>query len=401
MRLCDHCSMWRRPTSIKLMDLFGFRIGVDRSWFLILFLMIFLLSGEFRQALHSSDGVAYLTTVVTVLVLFGSLIVHELGHALVARREGISVRRIDLFLFGGLTEMSRDAATPAEDFKIAAAGPLATFGFVLLCLGVDLAIVGPHRLIHAAELDSSVKITPVLLSLSWLLFWNILLLLFNLVPAFPLDGGRMTRAIVWRLTGEKSRGTRTAARLGQGFGLLVAGIGVWLLLVYRSFTGLWLIAIAFLLYQSAKAAIVQTAISARIEGVRVSDIMDRQPVAIPSRTAVAQALDEFFLRYGWSWFPVVDDGRRFLGIARQERLTAAQDRGEDWLTIEAVLEPEQDEGWQVNEDRPITEVLSSENLGRLGALMAVDADGVLRGVVTVEQVRRALQAAFGTPGRLA
>jgi predicted transcriptional regulator len=146
---------------------------------------------------------------------------------------------------------------------------------------------------------------------------------------------------------------------------------------------------------------VQTAISAQIEGVRVADIMDRQPVAIPSRTAVTQALDEFFLRYGWSWFPVIDDDYRFLGIARQERLAAAQDRGEDWLTVDAVLEPEQDGGWRINEDRPITEVISSENLGRLGALMAVDGDGVLRGVVTVEQVRRALQAAFGSPGRLA
>jgi Zn-dependent protease len=393
--------MWRRPQSIKLMDLFGFRIGVDRSWFLILFLMIFLLSGQFRQALHSSDGVAYLTTVITVLVLFGSLIVHELGHALVARREGIAVRRIDLFLFGGLTEMSRDAATPGEDFKIAAAGPLATFGFVLLCLAVDLAIVGPHRLVHAAELDGTVRITPVLLSLSWLLIWNVLLLLFNLVPAFPLDGGRMTRAIVWRITGEKQRGTVVAAKLGQGFGLLMAGLGVWLMLAYRSFTGLWLIAISFLLYQSARAAIVQTALSARIEGVRVADIMDRQPVAIPSRTAVGDALDQFFLRYGWSWFPVIDDVGRFVGIARQERVSAAQDRDEGWLTVEAVLEPEQDPGSSVREDRPITELLSSESLGRLGALMAVDGEGVLRGVVTVEQVRRALQAAFGTPGRLA
>src|SRR2546421_11865283 len=137
--------MLRRPTSIKLMELFGFRIGVDRSWFLILFLMIFWLSGDFRQALHSSDGVAYLTTVVTVLVLFGSLIIHELGHALAARREGIEVRRIDLFLFGGLTQMTRDAATPGEEFKIAAAGPLATLAFVLVCLAVDLALVGPHR----------------------------------------------------------------------------------------------------------------------------------------------------------------------------------------------------------------------------------------------------------------
>jgi Zn-dependent protease len=393
--------MWRRPTSIKLFDLFGFRIGVDRSWFLILFLMIFWLSPEFHQALHGSDGAAYLTTVITVLVLFGSLIVHELGHALVARRAGIGVRRIDLFLFGGLTEMSRDAATPGEDFKIAAAGPLATFGFVLVCLAVDLAIVGPHRLVHAAELDGTVRITPVILALSWLLFWNVLLLLFNLVPAFPLDGGRITRAVVWRFTGDKARGTRTAAKLGQGFAVIVAGLGVFLLLSYRSFTGLWLVAIAFLLYQSARAALVQTALNARIEGVRVADIMDRQPVAIPAQTAVAQALDEFFQRYGWSWFPVVDDQGRFVGIARQERLQAAQDRGEDWLNVESVLEPDDAAGWRVNQDRPLTELLASESLGRQGALMAVDGEGILRGVVTVEQVRRALQAAFGTPGRVA
>ena len=391
--------MWQRPQSIKLFDLFGFRIGVDRSWFLILFLMIFWLSPAFHQALHSSDVVAYMTTVITVLILFGSLIVHELGHALVARREGIAVKRIDLFLFGGLTEMSRDAATPGEDFKIAAAGPLAPFGFVLLCLAVDLALVGPHRLLHVAVLDGTVQITPVLLSLSWLLFWNILLLVFNLVPAFPLDGGRMTRAIVWRVTGEKQRGTRVAAKLGQGFALLLAGLGVFATLEsHNIFGGVWLIAIAFLLYQSARAALVQTALSARIEGVRVADIMDRQPVAIPSHTPVSQALDEFFLRYGWSWFPVVDDFGRFVGIAQQERLSDASDRGEGWLTVEAVLEPESDAGWRVREDRPITELLSSESLGRLGALMAVDGEGILRGVVTVEQLRRALQAAFGAPG---
>ena len=118
--------------------------------------------------------------------------------------------------------MSRDAASPGEDFKIAAAGPLATFGFVLLCLGVDLAIVGPHRLIHAAKLDTTVSITPVLLSLSWLLFWNVLLLVFNLVPAFPLDGGRIDpgdRVAVDRREvarhpggGEDGAGVRAAAR---------------------------------------------------------------------------------------------------------------------------------------------------------------------------------------------
>jgi Zn-dependent protease len=388
--------MVRRSGSIKLMDLFGIRVGVDGSWFLILFLMIFWLSPDFHQALHSSDGVAYLTTVVTVLVLFGSLIVHELGHALVARREGIEVRQIDLFLFGGMTQMTRDAATPGEDFRIAAAGPLATFCFVLVCLALDLAIVGPHRLIHAAKLDGSVRITPVLLSLSWLLFWNVLLLVFNLVPAFPLDGGRIARSIIWRLTGEKRRGTRTAAKLGQVFAVIVGGLGVWLMLAYVSFTGLWLILIAFLLGQSARGALLQTALTEQIEGVRVADIMDRQPVAIPAETPVSQALDEFFLRYGWPWFPVIDADGRLLGIARETRLQGAHDRGEGWLTVGAVLEPEDAGSCRVGEDRPITELLSSESLGRLGALMAVDGDGILRGVVTLGQVRRALQSSLGS-----
>jgi Zn-dependent protease len=388
--------MSSRRGSIKLVDLWGIRIGVDRSWFIILFLMIFWLSPSFRGALHSSDGVAYLTTVITVLVLFGSLIIHELGHALVARRQGIEVRRIDLFLFGGLTQMSRDASTPAEDFKVAAAGPAATALFVIVCLALDLAIVGPHRLWHAAQLDGTVTITPVLLSLSWLLFWNVLLLAFNLIPAFPLDGGRIARSIVWRVTGDKVRGTRVAAQLGQAFAVILAGVGVWLLLEFRSFSGLWLAAIAFLLYQSARGALMQTAINEQIEGVTVSDVMDAQPVAIPAETPVGQALDEYFLRYGWEWFPVIDESGHLLGIAKRERLQTTVDGGEGWLTVGAVLESENAGGWQIDESRPITEVLSSDSFGSLGAVMAVDGEGVLRGVVTVDRVRRALQSAFGS-----
>ncbi len=387
--------MFRRSTSIKLFDIFGFRIGVDASWFLVLFLMIIILSGPFRSTLHSSDTVAYVTTVVSVLLLFASLIVHELGHAFVARRQGITVKGIDLFMFGGLTQMSRDAATPAEDFKIAVAGPLGTVVVILVCLVADLVLVGPHRLAHAIVLDSDIHITPALLSLSWLLPLNILLLAFNLVPAFPLDGGRIARSLVWRVTGDKRRGTRVAARLGQGFALLLAGVGLWLLVSERSFSGLWLMALAYLLWQGARGAVVQSVLSERIEDVRVADIMDTHPVAIPSATPVTQALDEYFLRYGWSWFPVVDDAGRFEGIARQERVQASIDGGESWLTTGAVVESDGASSWRVPEDRPIAELLASESLSRLGALMAVDAEGVLRGVVTVEQVRRALQAAFG------
>ena len=390
--------MLRRSGSIKLVDLFGIRIGVDVTWFLVLFLMIFWLSGPFRATLHSSDGVAYLTTVVTVLLFFCSLILHELGHAIVARRQGIETRRIDLFLFGGLTHMSRDAISPGEDFKVAAAGPGATLGFLLVCLAVTMTIVGPHRLWGAVTLDTTVRMTPVLLSLSWLVLMNVLILAFNLVPAFPLDGGRMARAVVWRITGSKASGTRTAALLGRGFAVVLSGFGLWIILVLRSpFSGIWLLAVAFLLGSSARGALVQTALNERIEGVRVSDIMDTQPVAIPSATAVGEALDAYFIRYGWDWFPTIDDDHRFLGIARRGAVESARDRGEAWLTVGAVLDSGEAARWRVNLDRPLAELLSSEHLAKLGALMAVDGDGVLRGVVTIEQVRRALQSAFSPP----
>ncbi len=389
--------MFRRTGSIKLVDVAGIRIGVDAGWLLTLFIVIIYLSPSFRATLHSSDGVAYLTTVVSALLFFFSLIVHELGHAIVARRQGIEVKNIQLFLFGGLTQMSRDANSPGEEFKIAAAGPAATALMVVVFAVIDLVIVGPHRLWHAFLLDSDIQVTPVLLSLSWLLLMNLIVLIFNLVPAFPLDGGRIARAIVWKTTGDKRKGTRAAAMVGQGFAIVLAGFGIFLLLHGSGLGGLWLIMLAFLLYQSARGALVQTAITERIEGVRVADIMDRQPVSIPSGTAVTQAIDEYFLRYGWSWFPVVDETGHFVGIARQERVQNAVDSGEGWLTVDSMLESEEGGKWWVNEDRPLSELLASEALGRLGALMAVDGEGVLQGVVTVEQVRRALQSAVGTP----
>ncbi len=377
------------------MTVFGFRIGVDASWFVVLFLLIFTLSRSFRATLHSSDTVAYLTTVVSVLLLFASLIVHELGHALVARGQGIEVKRIELYLFGGLTQMSRDAQTPGEDFKIAVAGPLATFAVILLGLAIDLAIVGPHRLIHAIFLASDIQITPVLLALSWLVPMNVLLLVFNLVPAFPLDGGRIARSAVWKVTGNKTRGTRAAARLGQGFAVVLAGVGLFLLLGPSSFSGLWLLALAYLLGQSARGAIAQSALGERIDGVRVADIMDEHPVAIPDATPVTEALDQYFLRYQASWLPVIDDGGRVAGIAVRERAQASHDAGEGWVTIGSVIEDGEAQSWRVEAERPIAELLGSESLPRLGALVAVDADGTLRGVVTTEQLRRALQSALG------
>ena len=387
--------MFPRRRSIKLVDVAGIRIGVDPSWFIALFLLIFLLNGSFRNTLDSSSTVAYVTTVATVLLFFGSLIVHELGHAVAARRRGIQVTGIELFLFGGLTRMSREPATPGEELEIAAAGPAGTLLFALVCLAVGVAAVGWSQLWHAVVLSTAIHITPVLLALAWLIPMNVLILVFNLVPAYPLDGGRIARAIVWRATGDRERGSRAAAKSGQWFAIVLVGIGLWLLL-RGSLIGAWLLMLSFLMWQSAKGALVQSAVASRINTVRVGDVMDRDPLTLPSITPLADALDQFFHRYAAVWLQVTDESGHFLGISQRERVQAATDDGNGWLTVASVLDGDV-ASLEVSEDRPLTEVLGSEAMGRLGAVVAVDRDGMLRGVITADQVRRALQAAFATP----
>jgi Zn-dependent protease len=323
--------------------------------------------------------------------------VHELGHAVAARREGIHVQRIELFLFGGTTYMDRDSQTPGEEFRIAAAGPLGTLLFVVLCLAIDLAVVGPHRLLHAVELDGSVHITPVLLALSWLLPMNVLIFIFNIVPAYPLDGGRIARALIWRVTGDKLRGTRAAAHIGEGFAFMLGAFGLYLTLRNPSFAGIWLLLLAFMIWQSARMALSGTAAASRVQGVRVADIMDHEPVVVRGTSTVEQALDESFLRYQTDWLPVIDGDGRFIGIARRERAHDLVDAGQGDATVGSILEPEDARKLQIGETRPLTDVLTLDALGRLGAVIAVNEYGKLSGVVTIDQVRRVLQTALATP----
>jgi Zn-dependent protease len=386
--------MLGRSRSVRLFTVSGIRVGVDASWFIVLFLMIYLLSGPFRATLHSSDTVAYLTTVISVLALFGSIIVHELGHAVAARRRGVGVERIDLYLFGGLTLMNREPETPGEDFIIAVAGPIATALMIVVFIAADFALVGSHRLLDAIELQSNIQITPVLLALSWLIPVNLLLLIFNLLPAFPLDGGRIVRAAVWRVTGERRRGTAAAARLGQVLALLLGGFGLYLLIGAGSFSGLYMAGLAWILYSEARAAIARTALEERVDGVRVQDIMDSEPVTIPAELTASEALDGYFLRYRWPWFAVVEAGGRFAGIATEADVRRAAESGEGWVLVGSLVGDGSRTSGRVRIDSPITTLIGSEPLGRFGALMAVDSDGMLRGVVTVEQLRRALSAAF-------
>ena len=382
--------------SIQLARLFGIRIGASPSWFFVLFLMIYWLSGYFDSVLVGySNTTAYAIAVAGTLLFFVSLVLHELGHAIVARRNGVGVSSIDLWFFGGLAKLTREPASPGEDFRIAAAGPAVTLVLVVLCLAAAV-LVENGDFVDTVTLSRSAT-TPEYALLGWLAGINAIVLLFNLVPAFPLDGGRMARAIAWKLTGDPNRGTRFSARLGQGFAYLLMGGGVYLLLRDDTVSGLWFLVLGWFLAQAARGAVVSSRFSERLEGVTVADVMDPQPVTVPGELTVLDAQDEYFLRYRWPWFPVVDRMGRFLGILRQESVDGAVSEGRPALAVHEVLDPGGDAESSVGRDTPIEQLLASETLRRFGALIVVDTEQRLCGVVTLEQVRRALATAVPGP----
>lgn len=384
--------MFGRPGSIQLARVCGIRVGVDVSWFLVLFVVIFLLSGSFRGALGGSDTTAYLTAVASALLLFASIVVHELGHALAARRNGIEVAGITISPLGGFSLLSRESRSPREELEVAGAGPLATLAIVVASLLVDLALVGPHRFADAALLRSGADVTPVTLTISFLVTMNLIVLVFNLIPAYPLDGGRILRALVWRVSGERNTGTRVAARSGQALSIVLIGGGLWITIGLLSWFGLWFVFVGLMIGGAARALLAQTALTEQLEDVRVGDIMDADPVSVPEELPAAQALDEFFLRYRWPWFPVVDAAGRFVGVLREEGARRAVERG-DVLVRELM---EADEGrWRIGEDQSLRALLDADGLRTLGAMMVLDGGGVLRGVVTLGRLRRALRTAIG------
>jgi Zn-dependent protease len=374
-------------SSFQLGRILGIRIGVNASWFLILFLFLFWLSAQFTDILKDTTA-GYLAAVAAAVLFFGSIVLHELGHALAARRSGIEVAGIDLFFFGGVMKMSRDTDTPGREFFVAVAGPLVTLAIALVGTAIGVAIAGSNDFYEAARLGGNTPSDAVLLLVSFLVTMNAILLVFNLVPAFPLDGGRIARAAIWKLTGDRGRATRVSGSIGQGFAALLVGYGIYLLSKGDATSGLWMAVLGYLLWQSARGAVVQSAVTSRLEGVTVADIMDAEPVTIDADLPVQRAYEDFFLRYqGWPWFAVVEADGRFTGIAHRAAVESAALGHADMPVRELAADSA-----EVRDDAPLEALLGSEALRRLGALMAVDADGRLRGVVTLEQVSRALQA---------
>jgi Zn-dependent protease len=383
--------------SIQLGRVFGIRIGVDVSWFFVLFLIIWSLSGYYNDLFPDQDSKAFALAVVSALLFFLSILLHELGHAIVAIRNGIPILGIDLWMFGGVAKLGRDTDSPGVEFRVAVAGPLVTLAIAAVCLGVGAALSSTHTLLEGSRFETA-DLSGTVAVLAYLMTVNLFVLVFNLIPGFPLDGGRIARAIAWKLTGDRNRATRFAARLGRlagwgmvGFGgLILVGVIGW-----DWITAIWLIFIGIFLAQAARSAEAQAAFSDQIDHLRVADVMDAEPVAIPERLPLDRAEGEFFLRYGWAWFPVVDDRGHLVGVVSREAVSSVPDAARGGRPIASVMARDDGgDGLRARLDDPLEALLSHEGLGRLGAVMAVDGDGVLRGIVTIDAVRRALRGAL-------
>lgn len=384
--------------SIQLARVFGIRIGIDPSWFFIFFLIIWALSGYYEEP-FPDGSTAFALAVVSALLFFGSVLLHELGHAFEARRSGIGIVGIDLWMFGGVAKMQRDTRSAGEEFRVAVAGPVVTLLIAAACWGAGALVAGTGDasdsvLFRAGRGDAAVAVLGYLASI------NLLLLVFNLIPGFPLDGGRIARAIAWRVTGDRTRATRFAGTLGRGFSFLLIGVAIFALMQGLVVTAIWMGLIGLFLGQAARSAVVQTELTSRIEGLSVADVMDADPVAVPAELPLDRAHDEYFLRYRWPWFPVVDASGRLVGLVTQESVEGLPEAVRPGRTVASVMAADDGEGegggsLRVGPDEPLEELLGREGLARLGAIMAVDRDGRLLGIVTADAVRRALAPAVG------
>ena len=207
-------------------------------------------------------------------------------------------------------------------------------------------------------IEKNSGVSGVMAMIGWLAWINSAVLLFNLLPAFPMDGGRIVRAIAWWRTGDRNSATRFAAGLGRVFGYVFIGGGLLLIASGGAFSGVWLALIGFMINGSAKAASMQTRITSKISSLQVSDVMDRQPVTILDELSVEQALDEYFLRYRWPWFPVVDAAHHFLGLVVRDKADEVPETSRTTSHVSDLLE--RDDGtFQVRDDAPLDSLLSS------------------------------------------
>ncbi len=371
---------------IKLFRIYGIQIGLHYSWLLIALLVGFSLAANFQATNPEwGSGVAWATAIVTALLFFAAILVHELSHALVARLRGLPVRSITLFALGGVARIEREAADAKTEFWMGIIGPItsAVIGFICLAIAFALGWSPDQGMMTAG--------TPVLTMLVWLGYINIILAVFNMIPGFPLDGGRVLRAIVWWTTGDAGRSTRIAARVGQFIAILFIVSGIFQFFSGGGFGGLWLAFIGWFLLDAARSSYAHEQITRTLTGVKVSDVMTQDCPTVDGNTNLQTFSDEYLLRTGRRCFVVTEQGR-VKGLVTPHEIKEVEREKWTLTTLDNVMRPLESLR-TVTPDTPVTEALELMGREDLNQLPVVRGGGEfqLAGVISRAHVLQLIQ----------
>lgn len=368
-------------SSFRLGRIAGVEIGAHWSWLLVVALIVWsLAAGVFPSANPGlSDGTYVAMAAVAAVLFFASLTLHELGHAIQARRDGIAIDGITLWVFGGVARFRGQLPSAGAELRVAVAGPLVSLALGLAFLAVALALPLP------AAVDGVVF---------WLGQINLFLLAFNLLPALPLDGGRVLRALLWARKGDFAAATHAAGSLGRGFGQLLIAGGLLLVIFVGAIGGLWLAFIGWFLLAAAEAEIQAAAARDATAGLTVRDVMIAEPVTVDAHATVQQLIDDVFYPTRHTAFPVIDGGRP-VGIVSFRQALAVDDERRPATAIEQIMLPASRA--RVEADTPLSQALPEVTGSELRRLLVFDHDR-LAGLLSLTDVARVLEARGAHPG---
>lgn len=354
-------------------SIFGFEIRVALSWFIIFFLILWTLTtGVFPGNYPGLASNTYMIMgIIGTLLFFASLLAHELSHSFVARAKGIPVEGITLFAFGGVSRTRMDAETPGDEFQIAGVGPL-----------TSVAIAGLFGLLWWIGRNAgwSIAVNGVNAYLSSI---NLLLAIFNLLPGFPLDGGRLFRSIVWKITGNLKKATRIASAGGKFLGYLLIAWGVVQLFSPTLISGLWLILIGWFLSNAADASYQELLIRTSLEGVPAREVMTLAPETVPSDLKLQALVNDHFLQRRYHAFPVVDNGHA-IGIITLNQVKDIPRDEWNYRTVAATMTPVE-RGVLVRPEEKMTQVLRKMEESGVRRVL-VTRNGSLEGIITANDI---------------
>ena len=373
---------------IKLGKVLGVELGLHYSWFVIAFLIMFSLVAQFHAVNRDwSEAVVWSSAILTSVLFFAALFAHELSHAMVARARGLPVHKITLFLLGGMAQLEQEPADAATEFWMALAGPLssAAIGVVLLALARSLGWIAwtPAR-------------TPGIAILVWLGYINLALGAFNMIPGFPMDGGRVLRGIAWWITGDADRSTRIAARLGQLVGMVFIAFGIFSFFGGGGFNGLWFALIGWFVLQSAGASLLQLRVGSTLRGMRVRDVMSRDCPSIDGSMTLQEFVDEQLLKTGRRCFLVVDE-QHVEGLITAQEVRSIERARWPVVSVHEAMKPI-DNVHSLSPDAPAMQALETMGSQDVNQLPVV-VDGRLEGIVTRGHLLQVIQSRAELFGR--